>query len=143
MPTYNKSAADNLENINVYQPIYCYKTQKIEKFESLVRMELNGEIISPFRFLDAASSLGRLHEITMVMVDYVFDMALKYPEIEFSVNTSFADFEEARLCDYVSAKLKSMPIDTSKIIFELLETQTFSDSHVAVQMISVLQDLGF
>lgn len=129
--------------IPYYQPIYCYETQKIEKFEALVRMDLDGEIISPFKFLDAASTIGRLHEITLLMVDNVFRMAAKYPTIEFSVNTSFEDFEEGKLVDYVKVKLNEYRIDSSKIIFELLETQTFSDGNKVVHLIESLQALGF
>jgi EAL domain-containing protein (putative c-di-GMP-specific phosphodiesterase class I)/GGDEF domain-containing protein len=126
-----------------FQPIYSYKSRKIEKFESLVRMELNGEIISPFRFLDAAQSSGKLHDITLTMVDQVFEIAEAYPTMEFSVNTSFVDFEEAKLLDYVKRKLAETQVDSSKIIFELLETETFADGGNISAMITELKSLGF
>jgi c-di-GMP phosphodiesterase len=138
-----KDAFSENRFVPFYQPIFCYESGKIEKFESLVRMELDGEIISPFKFLNAASSMGRLHDITLVMVDNVFSMASRYPELEFSVNTSFDDFEEGKLLEYVKIKLHEYAIDSSKIIFELLETQTFSNENNIVAMIDELKVLGF
>lgn len=129
--------------IAYFQPIYSYENEKFEKFESLVRMKLHGEIVSPYKFLDAAQSIGKLHEITLTMIDQVFDMAGLYPDMEFSVNTSFEDFEEAKLLDFIKHKLKSVSIDNSKIIFELLETQTFSNEIIASGMIAELKALGF
>ncbi|MDH5464710.1 MAG: EAL domain-containing protein, partial [Thiovulaceae bacterium] len=126
-----------------FQPIQNYKTQEIQKCEALVRMHLDGEIISPFKFLDAAKNIGKLHEITLVMIDQVFEVAKAYPHLEFSINTSFDDFEEGRLVDYVKEKLLTSRIEPSKIIFEILETQTFSDQSRVIQMISELKTLGF
>ena len=143
---WSKNVKDALEEnrmIAYFQPIYSYKTQSIEKFESLVRMDLNGEVIAPYKFLDAAQSIGKLHAITLVMIKEVFAMAEKYPDMEFSVNTSFDDFEEGRLLDFVKEALSESSIDTSKIIFELLETQTFSDEKIVSSMLGELKSLGF
>ncbi len=126
-----------------FQPIYSYKNKRIEKFESLVRMELDGKIISPFQFLDAASSVGKLHEITLVMIDQVFAMAVNYPEMEFSINTSFDDFKDGDFIPYVKEKLIEYQIESSKIIFELLETQTFSEKGNILSVIEELKELGF
>lgn len=138
-----KEALRDKRLVAFFQPIYSYKNDCIEKFESLVRMNLDGEIIAPFKFLDAARSIGKLHAITLVMIEEVFAMAAKYPHIEFSVNTSFEDFEEGKLVEFVKEKLKTADIDSSKIIFELLETQTFSDVEMVSAMLRELKSLGF
>lgn len=129
--------------IAFFQPIYNYQTQKIEKFESLVRLELEDKIISPFKFLPAAASIGKLHDITLVMLDHVFKMAEIYPQIEFSVNTSFDDFEKGKLLEVVKSKLQSNPINPNKIIFEILETDTYSDENSVMEIIKELKKLGF
>lgn len=143
---WSKNVKEALEDdriIAYYQPIYNYKTQKIEKFESLVRLELDNQIVSPFKFLTAAKSIGRLHDITLVMLDHVFKMAQLYPEIEFSVNTSFDDFEKGKLLEVLKAKLQSNPINPKKIIFEILETDTYSDENSVMEIIKELKKLGF
>ncbi len=138
-----KEALEENRIIAYYQPIYDYKKQKIEKFEALVRLELEDKIISPFKFLTAAKSIGRLHDITLVMLDHVFKMAELYPEIEFSINTSFDDFEKGRLLEVVKTKLHSNPIDPTKIIFEILETDTYRDENSVMEIIKELKKLGF
>lgn len=138
-----KEALNNNQIIAFFQPIYNYETKKIEKFESLVRLELEGKIISPFKFLPAATSIGKLHDITLAMLDHVFKMAELYPEIEFSVNTSFDDFEKGKLLEVVKSKLIVSPINPSKIIFEILETDTFSDENSVMEIIKELKKLGF
>lgn len=138
-----KEALNEDRIIAFFQPIYNYKTQRIEKFESLVRLELESKIISPFKFLPAARSIGKLHDITLVMLDHVFGMAGLYPEIEFSVNTSFDDFEKGKLLEVVKSKLLLNPINPSKIIFEILETDTFNDGSSIMEIIKELKKLGF
>lgn len=138
-----KEALNDNRVIAFFQPIYNYKTQKIEKFESLVRLELKGEIVSPFKFLTAAKSIGKLHDITRVMLDHAFQMAELYPEIEFSVNTSFDDFEKGKLLDVVKSKLRTNPISPAKIIFEILETDSYNDENSVMEIIKELKKLGF
>lgn len=143
---WSKNVKEALEDdriIAYFQPIYHYKTQKIEKFESLVRLKLDDKIISPFKFLSAAKSIGKLHDITLVMLDHVFQMAELYPEIEFSVNTSFDDFEKGKLLEVVKSKLQSNPINPNKIIFEILETDTYNDENSVMEIIKELKKLGF
>jgi EAL domain-containing protein (putative c-di-GMP-specific phosphodiesterase class I)/GGDEF domain-containing protein len=138
-----KEALNEDRIIAFFQPIYNYETQRVEKFESLVRLELEGKIISPFKFLHAATSIGKLHDITLVMLEHVFAMAELYPEIEFSVNTSFDDFEKGKLLEVVKSKLLLNPINPSKIIFEILETDTFNDESSVMEIIKELKKLGF
>jgi EAL domain-containing protein (putative c-di-GMP-specific phosphodiesterase class I) len=70
-------------------------------------------------------------------------MAELYPEVEFSVNTSFDDFEKGKLLEVVKSKLLLNPINPSKIIFEILETDTFNDESSVMEIIKELKKLGF
>ena len=45
--------------------------------------------------------------------------------------------------DFVKNKLKQTRLDSSKIIFELLETQTFANEDIVSEMITELKSLGF
>lgn len=140
---HTKDALDDCRIVAFFQPIFSYKSNKVEKFEALVRMILDGQIISPFKFLDAAKSIGKLHDITRVMVNQVFIMSIKHPTIEFSINTSFEDFEGGKLLNFVKEKLKDYKISPNKIIFEILETDTFTDENFIVDTIKELKNLGF
>lgn len=138
-----KNALADNRIVGFFQPIFDYKKMRVCKSESLVRMQLNGEIITPYRFLYAAEQVGKMHQITLVMLNEVFRMAERYPDFEFSVNTSFEDFEENKLLQTVKEKLKKSTIKPQNIIFEILETQTFNDQNRIVQMLKELKSLGF
>ena len=138
-----KEALNEGRIIGYFQPIYDYKAKRIIKSEALVRMRLGDEIIAPYKFLYAAQQTGKMHDITLIMLDKVFSMAQKYPDMEFSVNTSFEDFEESRLLETVRLKLKEYAINPSHIIFEILETQTFNDQEQVTKMLKELKELGF
>ncbi|MCJ7766681.1 MAG: EAL domain-containing protein, partial [Thiovulaceae bacterium] len=90
-----KAAINENRMIPYFQPIYNLQTNRIEKFEALVRIEENGKILSPFHFLECAEKMGRMHEITLLMIEKVFSVAARYPRLGFSINLSFKDVQDA------------------------------------------------
>lgn len=126
-----------------FQPIYHVQEQRISKFETLVRMIDKEEVISPFNFLNVAKQMGKIADITLLMLREVFKVSQKYPEVEFSVNTSFEDFEEANLLHEIEKMLKTTDVHTDKIIIEILETGTYRDENSVIHTILALKKLGF
>ncbi|MDF1881636.1 EAL domain-containing protein [Sulfurimonas sp. MAG313] len=126
-----------------FQPIYNIKKDKVMKFESLVRMIEGDKVISPYFFLDVAKQMGKLSDITLLMLRQVFELAQKFTEVEFSINTSFEDFEEAGLLHDIEALIKEFDIDTNKIIIEILETGKYKDEKHVIKTITQLKDIGF
>jgi len=126
-----------------YQAIFDIKNNSVYKFETLVRMNDGDKVISPFFFLGAATQMGKLSDITKFMFDSLLNIAQKYTNIEFSVNTSFEDFEDADFLNYVKEKVNSDNINTNNIIIEILETGEFRDENFVISTIKELKDLGF
>ena len=126
-----------------FQPIYDVKQNKVHKFEALVRMIEGDEVISPYLFLGVAKQMGKLSDITLLMMEAVFGLANAYPEVEFSINTSFEDFEEANLLNDIDHMVKKFGVNTEKIIIEILETGQYKDENYAINTINKLKQLGF
>ena len=126
-----------------FQPIYDVKQNKVHKFEALVRMIEGDEVISPYQFLDIAKQMGKLSDITLLMMEGVFELSKVYPEVEFSINTSFEDFEEANLLGDIDNLVKKFGVNTEKIIIEILETGQYKDENYAIDTINKLKQLGF
>ena len=126
-----------------FQPIYNLKTNKIEKFEALVRIEENGEIVAPHHFLESAEKMGRLHEITLLMIEKVYRVAARYPELTFSINLSFKDLQDARILDYIIKQCLHFKIRPQQIVFELLETEAIDDPQKSLSFFSELKQAGF
>ena len=138
-----QSALHEHRLVPFFQPIYDMKTKKVRKFESLIRMIEGDEVISPYLFLDVAKKMGKLTDITLLMLRSVFEISKQYPEVEFSVNTSFEDFEEANLMHDIQKMVSSSNVNANKIIIEILETGKYKDESHVINTIKKLKDLGF
>jgi len=138
-----KDALNEGRLVAYFQPIYNISQNRVYKFESLVRMVEGEEVISPFHFLQAAEQIGKLNEITRVMIKQVFSIASQFPNVEFSINTSFEDFEHADIMPFIKEQLDAYNVKASNIIFEILETGNVYDESIASNFINELKILGF
>ncbi len=126
-----------------FQPIYNLKTERIEKFEALVRIEENGEVIEPHHFLESAVKMGRIHEITLLMIERVFRVAARYPQLTFSINLSFKDIRDTRILDIIISQCTRFKIKPQQIVFELLETEAIDDPQLSIAFFTTLKKAGF
>ncbi len=115
----NKSDA---KIVSYFQPIYNLHTKKIEKFESLVRIEEKEAVISPFKFLDTAKSINLLPNITEEMLVQSLRRFQK-SNFEFSINISHQDLREKNLVDYFLKSLKKYDFPTNQVVIEILEDE--------------------
>jgi|GEM_PF-1228471 len=137
-----QEAFDENRLVAYFQPIYDIKQRKVYKFESLVRMLEGDKVISPFFFLGAAARMGKLSDITQLMLKQVFKVSQQYPGVEFSINVSFEDFEQANLLADIQSLAAEYGINPNNIIFELLETGSLSDENKIIETIKALKALG-
>ena len=126
-----------------FQPIYNLRTNKIEKFEALVRIEEEEKVLSPQHFLESAEKMGRIHEITLLMIEKVYRVAAHYPELTFSINLSFKDLQDNRILDYIINQCLHFKIKPQQIVFELLETEAIDDPQKSISFFTKLKDAGF
>ncbi len=125
-----------------FQPIIECSSNTITKYETLVRLEHNGEIYSPFYFLDTARQAGYLHKITCK----VFEKAcqkFKDNELMFSVNITDHDLTEKKFISFIEQTTKKYNIQNSRVIFEILEEVSMSDNQVASENLAKLSALGY
>ena len=129
--------------IPYFQPIYNIKTHSIDKFESLVRMREGDVIIPPFHFLEAASQMGKIHEITKLMIQKVFAIAARHKEFSFNINVSFKDFLALDLVLYIQETQHAYTIEPSQITFELLETDAIEEVEPIMKALAILKREGY
>ncbi len=115
----NKSDANM---VSYFQPIYNFHTKKIEKFESLVRIEDKEDVISPFKFLGIARSINLLPDITKKMLKQSLEK-FQSTEMEFSINISYQDLREKNLVAYFLKTLKEYNFPTNRVVIEILEDE--------------------
>ena len=124
-----------------YQPIYDLKTNKIEKYEMLVRLKHEGEVHSPFKFLEAATHTGQQYDI----FKFMFEEACKQVEktgYKFSVNIGDIEFENEDILNFITENIQKRNIDPSLLSIEILEYSSISSEDAIKDKINQIHDLG-
>jgi PAS domain S-box-containing protein/diguanylate cyclase (GGDEF)-like protein len=122
-----KRAIQEDDIIAFFQPIRNIKNgDKIEKFESLVRLRKSDKtIVSPYFFLDIAKRAKLYSHITRIMFDRVVDALQKHKEYEFSINLSMLDIANKDIMDYIYKEIELLEKEDSKrLVFELTEQES-------------------
>jgi len=123
-----KTAIDNRKIISYFQPIVNNTTQKIEKYESLVRLVTeDGQLLTPLYFLDTAKKGRYYSKITRIVLENSFAALSKIPEASISINLSVHDIERSEITDYIDSLLVKYEHEAHRIIFELLESEDIKD----------------
>ncbi len=127
-----------------FQPIVDAKTKEIYKYEALARVIDNGEIIPPFKFLDAAVKLGLMQNITKTIIKKSCKI-FENSKIGFSINFTDRDLVDKSVIDTLVNSAKEFNIDNTQITIEILENITLIDNSndTVFSSISNLKDLGF
>ncbi len=125
-----------------FQPILNTKEHKITKFEVLARGVYNGEIISPFYFIEPATKLGLISSITKIMIQKSFQF-FKDNGFEFSINISERDLYENYLYEHLQERMSHYGIEPSRVTLEILENVTTGTHHIdIIEQINRLKSLG-
>ncbi len=123
----------------VFQPItdkYC----NIVKYETLIRMELDGKLIAPFFFLDIAIKTHQYEQLTAMIVDKSFQF-MQDVDKEFSINLSLSDINNKFTVNHLMAKIKKHNVG-SKLIIEILETEDSDDFENVQKFVEEVRALG-
>ena len=136
-----KKALENDRIVPYYQAIYNVKTNKIEKYEALVRLiDDDGIAVSPYYFLDIAKKSKQYLKLTKVVVKKSFDY-FKDKDFEFSINITIEDIKNENISSYILDMLKEYNI-ASKVVFEIVESEGIDDFTQVNNFIDDVRKLG-
>ena len=136
-----KKALENGNIIPYYQAIYNLKTEKIEKYEALVRLIDEDNIaISPYYFLDVAKKSKQYLKLTKQVVKKSFEY-FKDKDYEFSINLTLEDITNKNISSYIVDMLKEYNI-ASKVVFEIVESEGIEDFAHVNSFIDIVRELG-
>lgn len=121
-----KNALNSDGIIPYFQPIFDVRTGKVEKYESLVRLKKDdGEILSPFFFLEISQKIKLYPQITKIMVEKTFSYFAKNG-LNFSINLAFGDILNEKTREFIFVKIIEYGI-AKQLTIEILETQAIDD----------------
>lgn len=135
----NSLERDNFQAF--YQPIFNIHTQKIEKYEALVRIVQNdGSIITPYHFLDIAIKSKLYPDITKIMITKTFAF-FEDKDYEFSLNLSIDDILNKQTVKFIIKSLKKFP-QPNRVVFEILESDKIGNYEELKEFIKKVKQYG-
>lgn len=124
--------------IPFFQPIKDAKTDLISKYETLARLEKDGKIYTPDKFIEVAKKSRQYDEFTRVMIHKSFEYFKNKEDISFSINFSVVDIQNKKSVDFLFEYLNKYDIG-HRFILELLETEEFNDFDIINSFIKKLK----
>lgn len=135
-----KRAIDHNMVIPHYQGMRNNKTNKIDKYESLMRIEENGQTYHPDLFLDIAKKFKLYSQISEQMIKKVLDEFQDRDE-SIIINMSFYDIEVPAFKEWIIDKLKSYR-RPERIIIEFTQTEEGNDLGLIRDFVQTVRDIG-
>jgi len=127
--------------VMLYQAIYNNKTNQIEKYESLVRLQdEDGKLVSPFFFLNIAKATGQYIEISRQVVKKSFEM-FKDKDTEFSINLTMEDISNIEFIEYLSDMILEYKI-SHKLVLEIVESEEITDFETISNFTRKFKNIG-
>ncbi|MCK9161493.1 MAG: EAL domain-containing protein [Arcobacteraceae bacterium] len=121
-----------------YQAIYNNHTQKIEKYESLVRMiDEDGSLISPFYFLEFAKLSKQYINITKIVINHSFEK-FKDSALEFSLNLTIEDIQSEEIRELINSKMQDKSF-WGRVVFEIVESEGIENSDILESFIQTIK----
>lgn len=133
-----------LENGGVeawFQPIYNFTDSSIKRFESLIRIRHEGDILSPYQFLTVAREAGIYPLLEKKMVESFFN-AISHYEGHFSLNLSAEDLLDSHIMALLESGMSQNPDTRGRVSIELLETDAIHDYKQIQAKITHLREIG-
>ena len=137
-----KEAIDDDRITTYFQPILDNKTEKVMKYETLVRMlDRDGDPVPTWTFLEIAQKAKLYPEITKIVIDKAFKKFEDLPEIEFSLNLTIDDILSKTTTDYIFEKLSNYTY-SNRVIFEITESEEVNDYKIINDFIKEVKKYG-
>lgn len=123
-----------------FQPIFNYKTGKVDKYEALMRLIEDDKIIYPNEYLNIAKKTKLYPELTYKMVEKVLSKFTS-SDLEFSINLCIEDLmnEELMIFLYDYAEKKDV---FERMVLEIVESEEIEDSDNIAKVIQKFKDKG-
>ena len=136
-----KKAIDKDKIVPYFQPIYNCENMNIKGYESLMRMvDENGNIITPYSFLNIAKKSRYYSELTKIMFEKSCSH-FKNIDCVFSFNLSIEDILDERTVEFISETIERFGVK-NKIIFEIIESEGIENYEDVAEFIKCMKKLG-
>jgi EAL domain-containing protein (putative c-di-GMP-specific phosphodiesterase class I) len=123
----------------VFQPVVDLATGKLHHHEVLVRFGAEG---SPFPMIRMAEELDLIEALDLAVVRRAADEMKRAAELTLAVNVSGRTITSPIFITRIRELMKARPNLNGRLLFEITESATIDDLHLADRHIQVLRGLG-
>jgi EAL domain-containing protein (putative c-di-GMP-specific phosphodiesterase class I)/CheY-like chemotaxis protein len=141
---WGKKLKDAISNKTVtpyFQGIQDNRTGIIKKYECLARIEDNGQIYSPYQFIDLAKTTGTISIITNIMLERSME-TFQYNTHSFSINLTEYELEDKAFPLHLEHLFTRYKIDPNRVIFEILEQVNLTTGSQSMKTIQILKNMN-
>ncbi len=142
----NRFDLDDERVICFAQPIYSVDHNSFRTAEALMRLQLDGKMIFPDKFIPLAEQNGCIHTLTCIILNKVCKeirrLSAEYDFDAITVNCSTTEFSEQNLHNELLAIIRKNNVPCSKIRLELTESAMFDDFSIVLHNIEMLRQSG-
>lgn len=136
-----RSAMEEDRLVPFFQPVVNAKTLQVDYYECLVRIvEMDGQIISPFNFLETAKKLKIYPQLTRRMLEKAFDKFANERD-SFSINLSIEDIVDPVTSAWIIDKVRACRF-AERVIFEIVESEGIQNYDVVNHFIREVKQYG-
>lgn len=140
--SFVKKALTDERVVCYFQPIYDIDTKKIIKYEALVRIiDIDGSVISPFFFLPHIEHTNIHFRLTKEIFRICFEQIRKTGK-PLSININYSDLINLDIENLIIENLKDDKQLSSKVTFEILESDEIENIELFTKKIKLLHSLG-
>lgn len=140
LATKVKKAIENDDVIVYFQPIYNNRTECIEKYETLVRLKYEDEVLFPDKFLGISKDIRKYKKLTEIIVKKSFEY-FQNIEIEFSINLSVEDISSQQMRRFIYKNIEEYNIG-EKLVIEIVESEAIENYDDFLEFIQEVKALG-
>ncbi len=133
-------AIENNNIIPYFQPIIDVKNPESKKYECLIRMIDNENIISPYMFLDISKEARLYPQLTRIMIEKSFEY-FHNSDATFSINISIDDIQNKETLEFMDEQLLKYDVG-DRLILEILESEEIDNFDVIFPFIKKMKAKG-
>ena len=135
-----KRYIDN-DNVLVYfQPIYNNMTERIEKYECLIRLKGDDGILFPDSFLPIAKEINQYYRLSYIMIDKAFSF-FQDKDYEFSINLSVIDLYDLKFQEYLFNQIEKYGV-ANKLVVEIVESESINNYDIFFDFAKRIKEVG-
>jgi diguanylate cyclase (GGDEF)-like protein len=127
----------------LFQPIISLRGEETERYEILLRMNIDGKETSPTLFLSTAENLGLGKKIDRwVILESIKNLQRTDKNTQYFINLSSSSIQDESLPPWIKVALDAADIEASSIVFQAKESDVIQQITTTKKLVDALQNIG-